>query len=69
MVEHCDFVEQVHSTSDGQTIRPDMVVRMPDNRELVVDVKTPLDAYLSAVEAEDDAQRQLGLERHAQNAS
>ena len=67
MVEHCDFVEQVHSTTDGQVIRPDMVVRMPDHRELVVDVKTPLDAYLSAAEAENDAQRELGLERHAKN--
>ncbi|MEL7187006.1 MAG: DNA recombination protein RmuC [Pseudomonadota bacterium] len=67
MVEHCDFVEQVHTQIEGQIIRPDMVVRMPDERELVVDVKTPLDAYLSAAEAEDDAQRKLALERHAKN--
>ncbi len=67
MVEHCDFQEQVHTTSDEKTIRPDMVVRMPDQRELVVDVKTPLDAYLEAIEAKDDAQHQLSLERHARN--
>lgn len=67
MVEHCDFIEQAHTETDGQIIRPDMVVRMPDHRELVVDVKTPLDAYLTAAEAPDDAQRQLGLERHAKN--
>lgn len=67
MVEHCDFAEQVHTVGDGQIIRPDMVVRMPDHRELVVDVKTPLDAYLEAAEAGDDAQRKLGLERHARN--
>ncbi len=67
MVEHCDFVEQVHTQSDGQIFRPDMVVRMPDQRELVVDVKTPLDAYLSAAEAKDDAERKKGLERHAKN--
>jgi DNA recombination protein RmuC len=67
MVEHCDFVEQVHTETDGQIIRPDMVVRMPDQRELVVDVKTPLDAYLTAAEAPDDEQRQLGLKRHAKN--
>lgn len=67
MVEHCDFQEQVHSVDEGQIIRPDMVVRMPDRRELVVDVKTPLDAYLEAVEAENDTQRKLGLERHAKN--
>lgn len=67
MVEHCDFQEQVHSVGEGQIIRPDMIVRMPDRRELVVDVKTPLDAYLEAAEAENDAQRKLGLERHAKN--
>tara|TARA_B110000858_G_scaffold17675_1_gene17838 strand:+ start:151 stop:1383 length:1233 start_codon:yes stop_codon:yes gene_type:complete len=67
MVEHCDFAEQVHIETDGQIIRPDMVVRMPDHRELVVDVKTPLDAYLSSIEAKDDVQRQLNLKRHAKN--
>jgi DNA recombination protein RmuC len=67
MVEHCDFVEQAHTVSDGQVFRPDMIVKMPDERHLVVDVKTPLDAYLEAAEAPDDAQRKLGLERHARN--
>jgi len=67
MVEHCDFVEQVHVVGDDKIIRPDMIVNMPDQRQLVVDVKTPLDAYLSAAEAADDAQRKLGLERHAKN--
>ena len=67
MVEHCDFQEQVHTTAEDKIIRPDMIVRMPNERELVVDVKTPLDAYLEAVEAKDDAQRKLGLERHARN--
>lgn len=69
MVEHCDFQEQVHSAGSGgePSIRPDMIVRMPDHRELVVDVKTPLDAYLEAAEARDDLQRKLALERHARN--
>lgn len=67
MVEHCDFQEQVHSVGDDKVIRPDMIVRMPDQRELVVDVKTPLDAYLEAAEAKDDAQRKLGLQRHTRN--
>jgi len=67
MVEHCDFQEQVHNVGEDQIIRPDMVVRMPNQRDLVVDVKTPLDAYLEAVEAKDDAQRQAGLQRHARN--
>ncbi len=67
MVEHCDFVEQVHVAGSDKIIRPDMIVNMPDKRQLVVDVKTPLDAYLAAAEAEDDVQRKLGLERHAKN--
>jgi DNA recombination protein RmuC len=67
MVEHCDFQEQVHTSNDEKTVRPDMIVRMPDHRELVVDVKTPLDAYLEAIEAKDDAQRKQRLEKHARN--
>ncbi len=67
MVEHCDFYEQEqHNTAEG-ALRPDMVVRMPDAREIVVDVKTPLDAYLSALSASDDAERRKALERHARN--
>lgn len=67
MVEHCDFQEQVHTSNDDKTVRPDMIVRMPDHRELVVDVKTPLDAYLEAIEAKDDARHKQALERHARN--
>lgn len=67
MVEHCDFYEQVHTTDGDNIIRPDMIVRMPNKRELVVDVKTPLDAYLEAVEAPDDQKRQAALKRHARN--
>jgi DNA recombination protein RmuC len=67
MVEHCDFQEQVHTTTADKVIRPDMIIHMPNQREVVVDVKTPLDAYIDATEAKDDAQRDLGLKRHAQN--
>jgi DNA recombination protein RmuC len=66
MVEHCDFVEQVHVAGEDGALRPDMIVNMPDGRQLVVDVKTPLDAYLSAVEAPDDVARDAALKRHAQ---
>lgn len=66
MVEYCDFFQQEQRRSeDGASIRPDMIVRMPDGREVVVDVKTPLDAYLSAVECSDDAQRTQHLDHHA----
>jgi DNA recombination protein RmuC len=64
--EHCDFDEQVNvETSDGSIVRPDLIVRMPDSRSIVVDAKTPLDAYMDAVEAPDDEARRTSLARHA----
>ena len=65
MVGHCDFVTQSHHATAEGAIRPDMVIHMPENRRVVVDVKTPLDAYLDATQAEDDTKRRLALERHA----
>ncbi len=67
MVEHCDFFEQETVQTEEGRQRPDMIVRLPDSREIVVDVKTPLDAYLSAIEAGDDAEREAQLVRHARN--
>lgn len=69
MVEHCDFSEQVHTNTSDGALRPDMIVNMPDGRTLVVDVKTPLDAYLEAVEASTDEARDLALKRHANMVS
>jgi len=66
MVQHCDFYQQESVETDEGRMRPDMIVRMPDGRTIVVDVKTPLDAYLSAVEAADDTIRARHLEHHAQ---
>jgi DNA recombination protein RmuC len=66
MVEHCDFNEQVHVRGEDGNLRPDMIVHMPDSRDLVVDVKTPLDAYLEAVDATTDEARLAALRRHAQ---
>jgi DNA recombination protein RmuC len=65
MVEHCDFNEQVSVRTDDGSLRPDMIVHMPDGRDLVVDVKTPLDAYLDAVDAQSDEQRAAAMRRHA----
>jgi len=65
MVEHCDFVEQSHVRTEDGAVRPDLVIHMPEDRQLVVDVKTPLDAYLDAVNAPDDATRDAALQRHA----
>jgi DNA recombination protein RmuC len=69
MVDRCDFSEQVHVRSEDGNLRPDMIVHMPDGRDLVVDVKTPLDAYLEAVEATTDELRAIALRRHAQAVS
>ena len=66
MLEHCDFVEQVGTDTDENRLRPDMIVKLPGGRHIIVDAKTPVDAYLSAVEAEDEPQRQRLLARHAQ---
>jgi len=66
MVNHCDFEEQVSADlGDNKSLRPDMIVRMPEQRELIVDAKTPLDAYLSAIEADEPAQREAHLQHHA----
>ncbi len=67
MVEYCDFYEQEHTRTEDGAVRPDMILRMPGGREVVIDVKTPLDAYLSAIEAPDDTTRKLHLERHSRN--
>ena len=67
MVQYCDFFEQEQVVEDGKASRPDMIVRMPDQRELIVDAKTPLDAYLSAIECEDADQREQFMLRHARN--
>ncbi|HEY7929521.1 MAG TPA: DNA recombination protein RmuC, partial [Steroidobacteraceae bacterium] len=65
--EHCDFSEQPHVVGDeGAALRPDLVVHMPESRDLVIDAKTPFDAYLSAIDADTEEERQQALKRHAQ---
>lgn len=68
MLEHCDFTEQTTVESrDGQRLRPDMVVRLPGGKTIVVDAKTPLDAYLDGIDGNDDATRAQALTRHARH--
>lgn len=69
MVEHCDFSEQVQAGAGLNASRPDLIVHLPDARELVIDAKTPLDAYLAALEAQDEATRRQHLQRHAQQVA
>jgi DNA recombination protein RmuC len=69
MTVHCDFEEQVHVAGEDGALRPDMVVHLPEGRDIVVDVKTPLDAYLAASEAPTDEVRSSALRRHAQHVA
>lgn len=66
MIQHCDFVEQHTVTnSDDRRMRPDVIVRLPGGKHVVVDAKAPLDAYLRALDAPDEAARQALLCEHA----
>ena len=69
MVHNCDFHEQETREGDGVRIRPDMIVRLPGDRTIVVDAKVPLTAYLDAVSAADEPTRKTALLRHAQQVS
>jgi DNA recombination protein RmuC len=65
MTEHVDFVSQASvSGPDGSRLRPDLVVHMPAERDVVVDAKVPMDAYLRALEATDEAEQQQLLRQH-----
>src|SRR5258708_31058901 len=66
MVDHCDFGEQPSERSDeGRLLRPDLVVRLAGGKNVLVDSKAPLEAYLDAIAAEDEVTRQSHLSRHA----
>jgi DNA recombination protein RmuC len=65
MLSHCDFVEQESQATEEGRLRPDMIVRLPNGRNIVVDAKAPLAAYLEAIEATDDAVRTARLKDHA----
>src|SRR5437588_3364929 len=65
MVEHCDFIEQETVEGEAGRLRPAMSVQLPAGRQIVVDAKAVLAAYLEAVEAQDDGVRQERLRQHA----
>ena len=66
MLEQCDFVEKESVTTDaGGRQTPDLIVRLPGDTSIVIDSKVPIDAYLDAVDAKDEAQRQACLALHA----
>jgi DNA recombination protein RmuC len=64
MLERCDFDEQVTSTTDAGRLRPDMVVHLPGGKNVAVDAKVPMQAFLDANEAEDETTRRMHLASH-----
>ncbi|MGH7310435.1 MAG: DNA recombination protein RmuC [Candidatus Rokuibacteriota bacterium] len=66
MVENCDYVEQVTAHGEGGRLRPDMIVRLPGGRQIVVDAKVPLNAFLDALAASSPDDRRAALLKHAQ---
>ncbi len=66
MLEHVDFVEQESAESDEGRLRPDLIVRLPGNRQIIVDSKAPISAYLDAHEAPTDEIRKAKIQEHAQ---
>lgn len=64
MTPYCDFYEQESVTTESGKLRPDMIVRLPNGREIVVDAKAPVDAYLSAVSASNEEERQKAISNY-----
>ena len=65
MLEYCDFTEQHSTTTEEGRLRPDLVVKLPGGKHIVVDAKAPLAAYLDALQPGTEAQRIEHLRRHA----
>ena len=65
MLEHCDFIEQENRTTEDGRLRPDLIVRLPGGKSIVVDAKAPVAAYLDAAEAADEDTRMARLADHA----
>lgn len=65
MLDHCDFLEQEGASTDSGLLRPDVIVKLPGGKNIVVDSKAPLSAYLEALEATDEAARESRLRDHS----
>ncbi len=69
MIPYCDFIEQhsVSSSGENTVIRPDLIVKLPGNKTIIIDAKTPLQSYLDALECLEDQHRQIKLKEHARH--
>jgi DNA recombination protein RmuC len=65
MLNHCDLFEQEHEEGASGRIRPDLLVRLPGGRQVIVDAKVPLEAYLEAIQTSDEQLREAKLKDHA----
>ena len=65
MVKYCDFVEQESTSGSEGRLRPDMLIKLPGDKNIIIDSKAPLQAYLEAIEAKDEHTRQQKLKDHA----
>jgi DNA recombination protein RmuC len=64
---HCDFIEQAYTEGEDSILKPDMIINLPGNSHVVVDSKLPLDAYLQALETDDEISRNILFAKHAKD--
>lgn len=67
MLSHCDFFEQCHEEGEAGSLRPDMVIKLPGEKQVIVDAKTPFEAYLDAMEEKDPELKDHKLKQHAKH--
>lgn len=67
MTKHCDFKEQVYKDGEDGKMQPDMVIYMPGNKQVVVDAKTPISAFLESLDAKSEEERIVCLQKHAKS--
>lgn len=65
LVEHCDFKTQVSTSTEDSTQRPDMVINLPGDRNIIIDAKAPMEAFLKAIEAENEVEKKRLYAQHA----
>jgi len=65
MINHCDFFEQTSQSSEDGVIRPDVIIQLPGDKQVIIDAKAPMEAYLDAQETDDEEKKKVKLQTHA----